>query len=218
MNTLPFPLALALVNYAAAQKAFGVARRTSTSKLPVTEAAMDFVAAMDALGRAVQAHRSAAPPWLGVLYDRGTLRVCEGCALLVPHDTPDPVDLPHVACAQRLRVRLDAVKRLLELGSDLASSSVELPTSFAVTKPMLRTHAGFRDAAQTGDGAARGWVVVYAAHEAEIDTAPDAPWVASCETHGTHLANTTLPLARAAMQAPSEWCEACRDAEAVARA
>ena len=218
MNTLPFPLAVALVNYAAAHKAFFVARRAPHDKSTIFGAHTAFLESMDDLGRAVQAHRALAPSWLGVLYDRGTLALCGPCALLVPRDTPDPVELPHAACAQRLRVRIDAVKRLIELGTDLATGTVELPASFVVTKLMLRTYAGFRDAAQTGDGAAGGWVVVYDAREAGIDTAPDARWVASCETHGTHLANATLPLARAAMRAPSEWCEACRDAEAVARA
>ncbi len=49
---------------------------------------------------------------------------------------------------------------------------------------------------------------VYNAKAAQIDAG--AKWATVCEEHGTVMGSHTQALARAALDAPADWCEGCQ--------
>lgn len=69
--------------------------------------------------------------------------------------------------------------------------------------------AGYRASARTGKD--RGWVVIYEAKDQGIDVG-GMRYAIVCETHATLMGSTSMPLARASMKNPGDWCEDCRAA------
>ena len=53
-----------------------------------------------------------------------------------------------------------------------------------------------------------GLMGLYHAEQGGIDSDPDVPWAAVCETHGSLVLSTTQRLARATMSYP-DWCDEC---------
>lgn len=53
-------------------------------------------------------------------------------------------------------------------------------------------------------------VVIYIAAEQGIDTG-DCRYAVVCDAHGSIAAARNLPLARASMKAPENFCEGCQD-------
>lgn len=66
--------------------------------------------------------------------------------------------------------------------------------------------AGYVASLRSGKGG--GWVVIYEAEAAGIDTG--TRYAVSCEQHGSVVGETSVPKARRAMKAPQNFCEECR--------
>lgn len=56
-------------------------------------------------------------------------------------------------------------------------------------------------------------VGLYHADQAGLDSDPANPWATVCEAHSNMVTHASLRLARLSLAAPSEWCEACREAK-----
>ena len=76
------------------------------------------------------------------------------------------------------------------------------------TRKPFNNLAGY--VASLRSGINRGWVVIYKAAEAGLDTEP-GKYAISCETHNLLGYAASLPDARLQMKAPENFCSDCRE-------